>query len=219
MPEDRPIVACLGSTEENSFPLLLVFGREYNGEGTVSLRVGTYDFTESPRSTFWNRTYRFLERNCVSGSQLKARCVAGRSSPVIFANVFPKPIPNCFSGRAKRAIRESVSFEVLSGHLGSIFCLALMKRVKAVILSLGQDSQFSPAAECVRQLCAVARQPLVELPYFGSHVRVPVFDSVLTDAQRQPLCSVLASFPAPAVRINGRPTTRSSGSPRQRGAR
>jgi hypothetical protein len=196
MSNDRPALAYLGTTNRESFPLLLVLGREYNGQGTVSAKSGQYSFTDSPHSSFWNRAYLFLEQNCLSANSLKKRCGEAKCSPIVFGNAYPKPIPSACSSSYKDKVRRATSQKEIMTHLSSLFSLPLASRVEAVILSLSADkARFENAFCCVRKLCKDINMPLVEVPYFASRTKAADFNAALDDHQRQRLSAILSAFP------------------------
>lgn len=190
MAEIRPIAACLGDTIDGSFPLVLVLGREFNGEGDISKEVGTYSFEESPRSLFWNRTYSFLSR-ATDDPRFKADCRKHGRSPVVFSNVLPKPIPNHIGN--KNAIRAKMAESDVRSHIDALFDLDLAKRFDAVILSVGDDPVFAPARKMVEQACKGHGPLLIVLPYFATMGRSnDDLDARLTQEDRDTLRSVLA---------------------------
>lgn len=73
MIEFDPALLCLGDTETDKFPLILIFGRKY-GSGTVHCCIGSYDFNLSPRSLFWNRAYSLISRSA-GCCRMKAFCI------------------------------------------------------------------------------------------------------------------------------------------------
>jgi hypothetical protein len=69
----QPAVAYFGTTDQETSPLMLFVGREYNNESNNDVHgVGLYSFADSPRSAFWNKTYG-LTRSKGGKSKLKNR--------------------------------------------------------------------------------------------------------------------------------------------------
>ena len=66
-----------------TFPLLLVFGREYNGTGSVAPVVQEYPFTKLRGPTFWNRTFRLIARAYPEEADLKQLFIDLNSSPLV----------------------------------------------------------------------------------------------------------------------------------------
>ena len=194
MAETRPLAACLGDSAAADFPLVLVLGREYNGSGGLRRQVGCYSFTESSGSTFWNRTYSLISRKCHAASDFKARCIAADLSPVVFANVLPRPIPNELSARRKRVVRLSLPEVEVRNHVRMIFDLLVAGRLAAVVMSVGDGPEFTAAKDQVRAECRTRALPLIELPYLGSRVANEVVDAALDRKQAEILCSVVAAF-------------------------
>lgn len=197
----RPAVACLGTTASSTFPLILVIGREYNrddpisdGDGRVSKEVGIYNFNDSSaRCYFWNRAYRFLERNCKSGHDLKRRAINASQSPVLFSNVLPTSIPTGIA--SKRDKRRSIPEKDITAHLEGVLSLPIATRVKVVLLSVGIDPVFSHGSDVIRRLaCQETDRKLIELPYFASRCRNEALDNALESKGREVLENVLRSF-------------------------
>ena len=82
----------LGKSDIKTFPLILFMGREFNSDKEVDpSAIGEYNFSDSPHSTFWNRSYGLISR-ISKKTKFKRECIAMNISPIIFANISPKPI-------------------------------------------------------------------------------------------------------------------------------
>jgi hypothetical protein len=191
MSDIRPCVACFGNTEANLFPLLLILGRESNGTGSVVQAVGRYDFTESPGSAFWNRTYGLISRTCPEAVHLKRRCIKLIASPLIFANVSPQPIPSGVI--PKGAIRARILPNIVE-HLRQIFTLPIIERVRVVFLSVGPAIHFSSARDLVTSQCRSRNVHLVKLPYLGSRANNRIVDAAVSNADRVQVQRIISHF-------------------------
>ena len=191
----QPTIACLGFTAERDFPLLLVFGREYNNDGSVANFLGEYSFDESPRSHFWNRTYKFIERNCEMASKFKMTCITERASPVLFSNVLPKPIPTQLSDATKKKIRLAIFQEEIGEYIDGIFSLPIVDRVRLAVLSgVEGESVFGYSTNRIHRACGMRGIDVVSLPYFGSRSLNAKIDDALSKSNRKAMCSVINSF-------------------------
>jgi hypothetical protein len=101
MLEVHHCIAYSGKTEARSFPLVLILGREYNSSGPLIPDIGQYDFTQSRGGSFWNRAYTLIARACPGSGRLKNRCSDLDSSPLVFANVSLRSIPNQLNAKAR----------------------------------------------------------------------------------------------------------------------
>lgn len=193
--EVRPILACLGGSADSDFPLLLVVGREYNGTGGVEPYVGHYCFTESPRSTFWNRAYGLVERACQKrGSELKRRVIAANLSPIAFSNALPNPIENEVAD--KRSLRLAIPEDRVRNHVATLFSLPIAERFKVVILSVGDGEEFRGAREAIEAECKRRDLYLVEIPYLGNQsLSSEKVDDALSKEDEGAICSVVGAFP------------------------
>ena len=175
-----------------AFPLLLSFGREYNGSGSVEPTIGKYDFRESRGSTFWNRNYTLIDRACPERAHLKQRCIGIASSPLLFSNVFPLAIPNQVN--AKDAIRAGISRSRISDHLRQVFGLPIIKRVQVVLLSVGSIPNFSLVHDLVTSQCHSQNMHLITLPYLGSRSSNRNVDEALSHEDRSAIRRVMSQF-------------------------
>ena len=176
-----------------TFPLLLVFGREYNSSGPLIPNIGKYDFRESRGASFWNRTYTLIARACPGSGQLKQRCSDLGSSPLVFANVSPQSIPNQVN--AKDTIRADISPSRISDHLQQVFSLPIIERVQVVLLSIGCVPYFPPSIlDSVTSQCSARHMHLVKLPYLGSRSSNREVDEALSDEDRSAIRRIISTF-------------------------
>ena len=115
MPEVWPCVFSYGATGNSDFPLLLFFGREYNGTGHVIPTTGPYNSEKLRGSNLWTHAYTLISLACLEQEHLKERCTRARMSPLLFSNISPLPLPNSTS--AKDRIRAGIPSASLQEHL------------------------------------------------------------------------------------------------------
>ena len=192
MLQKPPCISYLGSTDQSSFPLILVIGREYNGTGSASSRIGQYCFDKSPKSLFWNRAYGVIGRATDDNGLLKSQCRREASSPIIFSNLLPISIRN--SSKSKLAARKTVTEVMLRKHLTSVFNQEMVKRAEVVILSCGQDAVFEYGKALVRSHCQKTKKKLIELPYLGSRLCNSEIDGGLSKEQIASIRRVVQRF-------------------------
>ena len=175
-----------------AFPLLLIFGREYNSTISVIPTSGKYDFRESRGPSFWNRTYTLIARACPGSAHLKQRCIDLDLSPLVFANVFPQSIPNQVN--AKDAIRADISPSRISDHLQQVFALPIIERVQVVLLSVGAVPNFPFLRDLVTSQCNSQNMHLITLPYLASRSSNRDVDEALSDEDRSAIRRIISKF-------------------------
>ena len=186
---EQPAISCLGNSDTKDFPLVLVFGREFNNktENRVVNKVGTYSFSRSPHSLFWNRTYRFIERVCPCDG-LKALCIKSNLSPVLFSNVLPNPIPNAQTSQEKSKRRRAASESDIRFYLEEMFKLPILDRVRFVVLSGVKDQRFyGKATDLILGEFKRRQVTITELPYLGSRMKNEIIDDSLSMPLRKEL--------------------------------
>lgn len=191
----QPAIAYLGSSADASFPAILVFGREYNNNSAHRVRgLGEYCFRCSPRSLFWNRTYRLAAR--ISGHQdFKAACIARNQSPIMFSNVLPQPIPNALSASEKGRLRARIRPDALAQHIDGIFSMdSVIRRVRLVILSGVDDAVFRPGVAKIREHCEQHKVTVREIAYLGSRQRSKAIETGFPERHRRRMRAVIGAF-------------------------
>lgn len=168
MPKDYAVVA-VGSTGQEMFPVILVFGRENNGKAQIVPGISIYDETTSSGSAFWNRTYGFVQRLTMWKGQFRQSCVNAGMSPIIFTNALPKPIPN--AQQNKDAFRAAIQKHEILSHISGIFGLELVSRIGAVIFSTGTSPVYEFSRSEVLKACLTRSIPFIEMPYFATQGR------------------------------------------------
>jgi hypothetical protein len=204
--DEQPAVSCLGASAEARFPLVLLFGREYNNEPDNVVRgPGQYCFRCSPRSLFWNRAYGLVSRLC-GRDDFKATCIARDQAPIAFSNVLPRPIRNERSTPEKNRIRRGMEPAALADHIGGIFSMeTLIARVSLVILSGADGQEFRQGTELIRAACGRRTIPMAGIAYLGSRRRSEAIEATVTADDRQRLCAIVAAFYADTARHDGAP--------------
>lgn len=189
--EDFSVVA-VGKTENCSFPLILVFGRENNGAATLNPGISLYDPDISSGSAFWNRAFGFLQRSAQMSEPLRRLCLARDVAPVLFSNALPTPIPNQFA--AKGAIRTAIPNSTIKKHIEGVFGLSVIKRVVAVVFSTGPEKCFEFPREMVQANCFLRGIKFIEAPYFASRMRNEELDTQISLSDRALLREVVDQF-------------------------
>lgn len=187
---EHPAVAVYGNTEVQHFPLVLFFGREYNNEGQVALRLGPYDFNESSGSAFWNRSYGLLCR--LSQRDLKTTAIARQCSPVVFTNAIPRPIPTRIP--KKDCMRAEVTDAELMAYIAWIFSCNLITRVRCVTISGLRGIPFQNAANAIKKESRDRGLHLIDIPYLGSRKSNHSIDSALITEDISVLKAILQEF-------------------------
>lgn len=195
-PTEHPAISYYKQTNLASYPLILVVGREANGEYKIVNEVGEYDFDKGPRCGFWNASYSLVASSVkMNTSVLKKRCRRAMGSPIIYADLLPIGIPSTALDKAGR--RNSIGEEERVKHIEGIFeHREFIDRVQLVLLS-GVDL---PVFECTRNYfickCKCRSIPAVEVPFFSNRKAKEIRSSVSPDVMvliKQTLNSFLGS--------------------------
>jgi hypothetical protein len=162
----HPMISVFGTTVHQSFPLMLVVGREPNTTEVTQPVVGQYDFRHHPRCAFWNMSYSFIARSIDRrGHELKARCVAHGSSPIVYADILPISLPNHVP--TKQAARAQVRQAAIDQHLTVLFShTAIIERVQVVLFSGLDHGVFQYAREVFAEACAARGLLAWSVPFF-----------------------------------------------------
>lgn len=191
--------ACLisyASTDATDIPLILVVGREPNGDTPVTPDKGTYDFRSSPNCAFWNVAYGLLGAAAspeLTTSQVKRLAVARDASPILFADALPHSIDNAMRNKATR--RAAFTDAEIERHVVGIFAHdQLIQRTKLVLLS-GHDARFARSAKIFAERCASLNIPMQSLPFFYG-TNVPKIRTAVTPQTQQLLNDIARTFKA-----------------------
>lgn len=168
LPIDYAVVA-VGRTEQEQFPLILIFGRESNGSAEIIPGISLYDETVSSGSAFWNRAYGFIQRITDWKGNFRQSCIEAEMSPIIFTNALPRPIPNALQN--KDLLRADVQENEILRHVSGIFGLNIASRVSAVIFSTGTSAVYEFSRTEVKKVCSKKNIPFIEVPYFATQGR------------------------------------------------
>ena len=98
----HPLIIYYKETANKIFPLIMFIGREPNNINPYEDTIGGYDFDEAPRCSFWNIGYKIVGNiNGFAVSDLKNKCRSKKSSPIIFSDSLPSPIPMRIKNKSK----------------------------------------------------------------------------------------------------------------------
>ena len=190
-------VECLGESDKKSFPLLLFFGREYDcTESPVEIELGTYNFQDSPRSSFWNRAYGLVERIC-ERDDFKDSCIRLNASPILFSNVSPRPIPNEKTDPKKRQIRAEITDDDIRDYIEGIFKMPIIKRVRLVVISVEKEKKvFERFTRPVKRECERQDITVIETPGYIARQSMSTdeIDGQLSESERDMIRSVIEEF-------------------------
>lgn len=175
----KSVVAFRNSVEAD-YPLVLVLGREYNGDGDglVDQGVSIYDPVASSGAKFWNSAMRFVVRCGTKDAQENIdKWRESGHAPVIFSNVFPIEVPNA-DDAGKGARRSGCTDDQIESHLQGVFKLPISRRVKVVVISVDHNFQppFGNAIGIARKVCRDHNIPSVVAPYFGARYSSRLID-------------------------------------------
>lgn len=169
MPESA--LLAYGDTARRSFPLILIFGREFNGVGDVEPKVGGYHFQGAAgRSRFWNRSYRLVAHH--HGSDLKSAVRRCGYSPILFSNALPISIRNAVGDKTPG--RDAVTPERIESHMQSIFRLPILKRLRCVVASGLDRGRLCDAKHLIQRECLQRGIHFIKIGYLGSGLRSDV---------------------------------------------
>lgn len=179
---ESEILLYFGKSHKYTFPLILIIGREYNGEGEVADKISYYDFKFSPRSAFWNRAYTFVGRAC--GEKIKHFCIKAAVSPIIFGNALPISVPNSIKNKNK--LRLQISDNKIAAHIEDMFNQNIVQRVKVAILSgIENESIFRKARSLIVEKCQMHNITCFDVPYFASRISNKKIDRCVSDKNRE----------------------------------
>ena len=187
-------VVAIGKTGSQSYPLVLIFGRENNGMADLVPGIAEYDPSVSSGSAFWNRAFTFLQRTARMPELLRSFCVDRKMGPVLFSNALPRPIPNQHQG--KNEIRSGIPYEAIKEHIEGVFSLPVIDRVKAVVFSTGGADCFNVPRAMVQDHCDQRGIKFIEAPYFASRSANDQIDSAVSEADRAFLGAIVEEFRA-----------------------
>ena len=185
-------VTAYGTTLRHKFPLILIFGREYNNQGKILKSVGDYPLTT--KSQFWNRSYTFISRQ--TGKNFKSIAHKQNSSPIIFSNALPLPIPFGSSASTIFKLRKSQNPKNVERHIKNVFSLPILKRVQLVILSgLNHKESFGHATAEISKSCKAVGIRHMEIPYFAAPQNTnAIIDLSVKKVHHKAINQIIGSF-------------------------
>jgi len=132
---NHDLIVSYKNTEEHSFPLILVIGREPSNSSPFSMTTGPYDFDSAPKCAFWNTSYSSIAQPCgMSITDMKRICRQAQASPIAFTDASPVPIDN--SDARKTDLRLEVSKDDIDAHINNIAEMHhILNRIGIVLLS------------------------------------------------------------------------------------
>lgn len=190
----HPCLILYGATDQRSFPLVLMVGREPNESIPASTASGPYDFDGSPRCAFWNVSYGFaghLSQPPLKTAELKRLCRATGASPLVYADALPISIKNAV--RDKGSYRGLVPIDEIERHVRAVFSHeGIIDRVKLVLLS-GLGPAFAPSVNAYRRECEARQIRCEAVPFFYPTNTPRIRDSLGEDATAE-LRRVMSHF-------------------------
>jgi hypothetical protein len=180
---DHRAILGLGNTLEpaNTFPLIMVVGREPSINKTVTAGLGRYTFWNDPALDdpndhvhdcgFWNTAYTVMARtlglNHGTAREAKELCKPMRLSPVIFSDVMPVGVRNEVSTTGKNAARDGQDQDRIRAHIEHIFShKAILDRVRLVLLSGHLASaSLARASAHYEETCRARGIPVQTVPF------------------------------------------------------
>ncbi len=157
----HPLMYLLGNTQERSFPLILVIGREPNYDDNLS------EF-RSMSGGVWVTAYTQLAKQYIGSSatarQLKELCFEKHSSPIVFTNAFPVGIKSSVNNKVE--LRDKLMSKI-PRHIASIFSKSIIKRVKLVIQHGAEQTESSLlATQMIKEECLNKGITYCKTPFF-----------------------------------------------------
>jgi hypothetical protein len=96
----HPLMYVMGTTQEQTFPLILTIGREPNYDDELDDTIAVFDNNEfkSISGGVWVTAYTQIAKQYfgkqASAADLRDPCIARNASPIVYTNAFPMAIPN-----------------------------------------------------------------------------------------------------------------------------
>lgn len=192
--QGHPIISCYGETAAASYPLILIIGREPDGDEVVSNTMGTYELTLAYHHRFRVASYALAARTVVwSPTDFQGRCRQLNGSPLLYAHAVPQGVLN--STPATRRSRQMVPEASIRQHVANMFGHSILEQVKLVILSGLDGNTFDLPRDLIVASCAERRIPVVHLPLFSSYNAKRIRQE-LDPKSRSRIASIVSAFRA-----------------------
>lgn len=148
MVKSHDLILYYDKTIRKRFPLILIVGREPNSTIPFNNKLGHYNLAKKKGGWHWKRTHKYVGE--IAGiKDFRKRCIKSKQSPLIYTDISPKPMKHHQKGKKKT--RLEITEKEFKEHIDNIFSQkAVMKRVKLVILGIGNRKEFSKAVEYFR---------------------------------------------------------------------
>lgn len=189
--------------------MILVVGRENNNVVTSDLieKLGYYNFIESPRSSFYNKSFGFIKYLLENKIDLKKEAKEKGISRILFSNSYPVPIPA--TDNKKDKIRAQ-SLNLISEHWDGIAQLYKEKfpsncKIEALILSFLKEREFKDKSklndikkniiEQASKFCSKYDIELYEIPYIAAPTSYDNISSYLNIKEKKKLLSSIIENP------------------------
>lgn len=197
----HPALLYYDKTREQSFPLVLIIGREPNTKMEMGNHAGTYDWREYPRAGLWNMAYSLMaEAVGLRGYVLKRICVRCNGSPILIGNALPHGVESKVSN--KKPQRMAVQPRA-SQHINAIFSFAdLISRVELVVMSGLSGEQFAASREAIVGQCRSRGLHLAVVPFLFGPNKARI-KQALTEADGAKMKGLTSAFLASCSRAGG----------------
>lgn len=169
MHNTHPLITYYKQTNDKNFPLILFVGREPNDNSKYSDLIGEYNFVKNSHSSMWNKSYGLIAKlnSPLKITELKEKCKSKKSSPIIFTNLSPTPVPNNKSPNKKQTIRQNIKPEQFTSHFNQILSKKIINRVELIIISV-ECNELSKAENYFKKLCKKHKKECLSIPYLAN---------------------------------------------------
>lgn len=194
MNDQHASVLYFGATDQATFPLILVIGREPNtlpgSNQQMGTHIGPYDFRSSPLCSFWNTSYGMVAREVnLATWQLKQECIRRNGSPLVYADALPHCMANAVKNKWPN--RGMVAHQDQGQHMARTLSshTQLIDRVELVIMAGIEHQMFTHARTSIQSAFTTKGTPVIDLPFFFGSNSVKI-----QQALPQPIRTVIQSI-------------------------
>ncbi|MEO7908340.1 MAG: hypothetical protein ABIV47_01695, partial [Roseiflexaceae bacterium] len=189
----HPLLQSYAETLQQTFPLILVIGREPNTNLPISDQHGQYNFDDYPRCAFWNISYSTVAATVqLTAAELKSHCRKQRGSPILYADALPIGLKHSVAD--KHGQRARLEAHAIRDHIAAVFAYRpLLDRVGLVIVSGLEAAVFEPARSAIAIQCDNQRIPHYQLPFFFGN-NAPRIRVAMTGELRDRLQATMLTF-------------------------